>query len=132
MQCPLKLSLTFKERAMITQEQLDEHFEARKEAPIVECFRLKGKSDPQFPGFFDRFVFRCQHCKINHYHGAGNGHRAAHCFKGSPYLRTGYVLKEVGEAPQEETTNGAFIAIVLSMLALLVFLSHFLFLYFSR
>ena len=39
----------------------------------------------------------CIHCRRWHLHGAGEGHRAAHCTnKDSPYLKTGYVLTRVG------------------------------------
>jgi hypothetical protein len=35
----------------------------------------------------------CHYCVRFHQHGAGYGHRAAHCRRDdSPYLRTGYVL----------------------------------------
>jgi len=42
----------------------------------------------------------CRYCKVWHHHGAGPGHRVAHCFdhdRGgkriqSPYRQTGYIL----------------------------------------
>ncbi len=35
--------------------------------------------------------FTCPHCRTVHLHGAGPGHRVAHCIKpGSPFARTGY------------------------------------------
>ncbi len=48
------------------------------------------------------FEFYCEHCNIDHIHGApspGNHHRAAHCHpeKQSPYLETGYYLETKGE-----------------------------------
>jgi hypothetical protein len=40
--------------------------------------------------------FYCTYCRKWHFHGRGDGHRVAHCFKpDSPYKRHGYVLKEV-------------------------------------
>jgi hypothetical protein len=41
----------------------------------------------------------CCHCKCWHQHGAGPGHRVAHCHtEASPYHETGYIL-----APAEVT-----------------------------
>ncbi len=42
----------------------------------------------------------CVHCQRWHYHGKGEGHRIAHCRHHggnpeSPYLQTGYILREV-------------------------------------
>jgi hypothetical protein len=37
--------------------------------------------------------FWCDHCQRSHIHGAGAGHRVAHCDKpGSPYERIGYFI----------------------------------------
>ena len=39
----------------------------------------------------------CIYCKRYHFHGHGEGHRVAHCFKeDSPYQRSGYTLKPIG------------------------------------
>jgi hypothetical protein len=39
------------------------------------------------------FRFDCPHCRRPHYHGAEEGHRAAHCHdRTSPYRDVGYVL----------------------------------------
>ena len=49
---------------------------------------------------FDRtlLVVWCDHCGIWHWHGAGEGHREAHCRgPGSPYERRGYNLAYAGE-----------------------------------
>lgn len=36
----------------------------------------------------------CVYCDREHLHGAGSGHRVAHCTSPtSPYLRTGYVIE---------------------------------------
>lgn len=40
----------------------------------------------------------CDHCHGWHFHGQGEGHRVAHCIDDdSPYRKTGYVLKPVGD-----------------------------------
>ena len=49
--------------------------------------------------FARQLAFVCPHCStpkkaVEHFHGGGAGHYAAHCHKpGSPYLQTGYVLE---------------------------------------
>lgn len=45
------------------------------------------------------FMFWCPWCKKWHVHGAGEGHRNAHCHKGSgsPFIETGYILKSMTE-----------------------------------
>lgn len=54
--------------------------------PIVECIRY----DPK--GFLK---FWCRYCKMWHYHGKGDGPRAAHCFYvDSPYCKGGVFLRE--------------------------------------
>lgn len=55
--------------------------------PIVKVFRSKDGG---------RYVFWCPYCNYIHRHGAVSlGHRVAHCFNNSsPYLGTGYILKE--------------------------------------
>jgi len=46
-----------------------------------------------------RLVFFCIYCRTKHYHGAGYGHRQAHCEKpNSPYRKTGYYLVPNTEA----------------------------------
>ena len=55
------------------------------------------------PGRSAQLHIRCDHCETIHSHGAGAGHRAAHCYrKESPYLATGYILDIVGEAAAPE------------------------------
>jgi len=39
----------------------------------------------------------CRHCELWHEHGAGDGHRVAHCRGETPYSRTGYNLALRGE-----------------------------------
>lgn len=54
--------------------------------PLVECEVWKER----------QVRFKCQFCKCWHYHGRGDGHRAAHCWReDSPYLVGGYIVKEV-------------------------------------
>ena len=36
--------------------------------------------------------FRCPHCNEVHTHGAGAGHRVAHCHPDSPFKEMGYFL----------------------------------------
>lgn len=87
--------------------------------PVVVCRRER------LPGGTEVFVFDCPHCwryggshgyddvdsggfykrrpkrarPVEHVHSAEPGHRVAHCYPGSPYDETGYVLVE----RQEET-----------------------------
>lgn len=42
----------------------------------------------------DTWEVFCPHCRRNHTHSAGEGHRVAHCLNStSPYVETGYVLR---------------------------------------
>lgn len=43
----------------------------------------------------------CPHCRIQHTHGAGEGHRVAHCASG-PYKVRGYVLAADDEPAKGE------------------------------
>lgn len=53
--------------------------------PIVKC-------EPRDDLYFG-FKFYCEYCKRDHLHGAGLGHRSAHCDKlESPFRKTGYIL----------------------------------------
>lgn len=46
----------------------------------------------------NQLVFFCVHCRKNHYHGLGDGHRWAHCdVPWSPYAEAGYCLEETRE-----------------------------------
>jgi hypothetical protein len=36
--------------------------------------------------------FRCPYCRKDHYHGAGEGHRNAHCYDETPVSKTGYYV----------------------------------------
>ena len=42
----------------------------------------------------------CIYCCRYHYHGNTTGHKNGHCDHGSPYKGTGYVLIDVGDAPE--------------------------------
>jgi hypothetical protein len=49
---------------------------------------------PKRPGGVTQWRFWCGWCGKWHFHGAGAGHRVAHCTSmNSPYLRSGYILK---------------------------------------
>lgn len=60
--------------------QLNEH-----ELPMLLAQRLP--DDPS------RVRAWCCWCRRFHYHGAGEGHRVAHCGEGSPFRDGGYLLK---------------------------------------
>ena len=47
--------------------------------PEIECQQEK-----------NQFIFWCNHCKDNHFHGAEEGHRVSHC----PAYPNGYILKK--------------------------------------
>ena len=47
----------------------------------------------------------CPHCRRYHFHGAGPGHRAAHCADG-PFKGSGYVLL-APDAPSCPTSEAA-------------------------
>lgn len=64
--------------------------------PIVAATRVYLRPTSGWPGGA-RFVFWCQFCGCEHVHSAENGHRAAHCAYGSPFVERGYVLQEVNE-----------------------------------
>ena len=60
--------------------------EEEKMFPVVKAL-------PRIDGV-DGLMFWCPFCKRWHLHGAGEGHRAAHCFnEESPLDKRGYVLK---------------------------------------
>jgi hypothetical protein len=60
------------------------------EIPTVYCEEIK----PRRPQDCETWRFWCDHCNKWHSHGAGAGHRLAHCHKpGSPYERTGYFIE---------------------------------------
>lgn len=61
-----------------------------------------GASDAELPVFrcatgTRTWSFWCPHCRAQHTHGAGAGHRVAHCASG-PYKARGYVLA-AGDEP---------------------------------
>ncbi len=47
------------------------------------------------------WIVWCVHCLRWHFHGAGSGHRVAHCFSESPYDVTGYILVRRGHATDD-------------------------------
>lgn len=52
------------------------------------------------------WVFHCEHCKRDHHHSRGPGHRVAHCGGDGPYSETGYVL-ELRPPPSDEEMAAA-------------------------
>ncbi len=59
-----------------------------KTYPIVGVLRDKET------GFCE---FWCSHCRCNHYHGQGDGHRGKHCHKPNTLFAHGYILHTVSE-----------------------------------
>jgi hypothetical protein len=58
--------------------------------PVVLCEKVA----PSRPGEVWTWKFWCPFCARYHTHGAGYGHRVAHCGDHrSPFYETGYVLK---------------------------------------
>ena len=56
------------------------------DAPVVSAQEIKHNGAT-------RWLIWCGYCEIWHYHGAGEGHREAHCVDmSSPYWKTGYNL----------------------------------------
>ncbi len=54
-----------------------------------------------YPGGTPYWKVWCVHCQRWHVHGAGPGHRVAHCHDSrSPYYDTGYILVE--PEPEDE------------------------------
>jgi hypothetical protein len=53
--------------------------------PVFLCRPIEG--DPL------RWKFWCPYCERDHTHSAMDGHRAAHCFEGSPLRDSGYTIK---------------------------------------
>jgi len=49
---------------------------------------------PVLKGFLTETHLRvwCPYCRAFHYHGKGEGHRAAHCVKDNPLRQTGYYV----------------------------------------
>ena len=47
----------------------------------------------------------CPHCQTIHVHGTGEGHRQAHCLKGTPHRELGYVL--LGPADTDDDQEAA-------------------------
>lgn len=60
--------------------------------PVIRC-RLES-----FQRECDLFTFWCSYCGVEHTHGAGSGHRQAHCKNpASPYRKGGYILVGPGD-----------------------------------
>src|SRR4051794_35606798 len=59
---------------------------------------------PVLPAFEvgHRWIVWCDECKDWHEHGAGEGHREAHCNRPTRYSRTGYNLSLAGKMTKKE------------------------------
>lgn len=68
-------------------------------APVVACFRWVISAQNLNPSDPVVFTFWCPFCAVWHQHSASNGHRTAHCGKGSPFHESGYVLHCIGDLP---------------------------------
>lgn len=56
------------------------------DAPTLPAYSLKSR------GGAVRWLVWCRHCMVWHYHGAGDGHREAHCQEPTPFSTSGYNL----------------------------------------
>lgn len=61
------------------------------EAPVLPAYAVK-----------NRWYVWCSDCREWHSHGAGEGHREAHCNRPTRYLRSGYNLALAGKMTKEE------------------------------
>lgn len=72
--------------------------------------RGDGDSAPVVPAFATgdkQWAMVCVFCRRWHFHGAGAGHRAAHChIDSSPYCKRGYILEYAGKLTAEIRKNG--------------------------
>jgi hypothetical protein len=75
----------------------DRHQPPAGPAPTLDAYRARDRAQLQ--------VF-CAYERTWHLHGAvgrnpgdGDGHRAAHCLKDTPYASTGYILREQAGQP---------------------------------
>lgn len=58
-----------------------------REIPVLAAFERNNMGD---------LAAWCPYCQAWHYHSAPEGFRTAHCVNsGSPFIRTGYILKRV-------------------------------------
>lgn len=60
--------------------------EQPKEYPVLQAFERNQ---------YGHLSVWCPYCKIFHNHGAGEGHRIAHCNSDSPFKETGYIIKKI-------------------------------------
>jgi hypothetical protein len=67
--------------------------EALSDLPIILCEPAGAAS----------WRFWCPHCRKHHTHGAGEGHRVAHCTSpASPFKATGYSIRLAPGARHDE------------------------------
>lgn len=55
---------------------------------------LLAEPNPKYP---EQWRAWCPHCRRYHFHGAGEGHRTAHCTSEPPGFPDGYYLVEAGQ-----------------------------------
>jgi hypothetical protein len=68
--------------------------------PILHATLDKGRSD--------RWKVWCKYCEDFHFHGASDGHRAAHCsMHSSPYKETGYIIVGLFSTHERRRTSAA-------------------------
>jgi hypothetical protein len=71
-----------------------------RKLPVVKC-RVRKCSDGR-----TEWKFWCPFCRCEHTHGAGPGHRGAHCHDAqSPFLDGGYILEKDDEHDGHSSTS---------------------------
>lgn len=87
--------------AVATQVPIDEYAVIDLDAPVVAAYEHRPK------GGAVRFAFHCRHCDALHSHGAGEGHREAHCTNSaSPFHATGYNLALAADGSRMVKSDG--------------------------
>lgn len=66
------------------------------EIPLIDCIASKDGST---------WSFYCVHCRHRHTHGAGVGHRVAHCADRSKYP-DGYIIRLVSQGAALTASTG--------------------------
>jgi hypothetical protein len=71
----------------------------------------RGRTIPTLAGYISadgRYVYvLCEYCERLHTHSAGDGHRVAHCDRGTPYRDAGYYIYTVQRLAPGERVPGA-------------------------
>lgn len=89
------------ENPLFPMPQYIEGYAGYKREDILSYIELTKDEDspPRFKCETDEYgcwYFECPHCHDRHTHGAGAGHRSAHCdvLSGSPFLESGYYITQ--------------------------------------